>query len=603
MPRYSIPRTDDVYGTSLCTLVCSDSYFDNPESHNIYGAYTSLDDAINAAIEYFGDDSFRYNYGFRIPRVSDIPHATLAYTMAYNICPVLQQGNYIASSQWERITTGGITVNNRPTGTNDYSVAGLDLNYTTYRAGFIDATSYHSSPWTTECSVNGSDRTLSAVISFVCYYTVFTEDIIIDGGIILDENSKERMIKVEIDCYYDKDLITGNLTVNYYSLNIQWFPISTIDITVRNILNTFEPEPQQDPDNDPFTGDDANTGGESGVGGGPTSTPDPDGAYDPESEPNPVPNLPTISAVSTGFITLFNPTVTELNNLASYLWGNLFDINTFKKVVADPMDCILGLSIVPLNVPSAGTQSVNVGNISTGITMTKASSQFVELDCGTIKLNEKWKAYLDWSPYTKLSIFLPYIGAESLSIDDVQGVTVGIKYHIDILSGACVAFITANGNVIAEYSGQCSVSIPITSKDFTQTIIALGTLTAGAVSGAISGGMTAPITQASIAGAVRAGASTAGNMVNSKPTFRKSGNMGGSNGLMGSQKPYLFIERPRQCAPKYQNTYTGYPSYITRKLGQLSGFTQVQDIHLEGMSCTDTERNEILELLHKGVIL
>ena len=350
-------------------------------------------------------------------------------------------------------------------------------------------------------------------------------------------------------------------------------------------------------DDDPYAGDDPSDEGGGGSGGGGGSN------YTNDSDSNDVPSLPTISASDTGFITLYSPSISQLKSLANYLWSGLFDVATFKKIMADPMDAILGLAIVPVVVPSAGTSNVVVGNIDTGVALTKASSQFVEVDCGTINVDEKWKAYLDYSPYTRCSIFLPYIGSQELDIDLIQKTTIGVKYHIDILSGACVAFITVGGSVIMEFSGQCSVSIPVTSQDFTQTIIALCGLVASGIGVVATGGMSAPVSGATIAGASTALANTAQNVASSKPTFAKSGNLSGSNGLMGIQKPYLIIERPRQCAPAYQNRYTGYPSYITDNLGSLSGFTQIQDIHLDGISCNDEERDEILKLLREGVIL
>lgn len=363
--------------------------------------------------------------------------------------------------------------------------------------------------------------------------------------------------------------------------------------------NGTEGTRQPVPDNDPYSDDD-DTGGSSGDGGGGDTGED---NYSDDSDPNPVPNLPSLTAVDTGFITLYTPTKAQLQALASYMWGSLFDITTWKKVLADPMDAIIGLSIVPVNVPSSGASAVTVGNIATGISLNKASAQFIEIDCGTVTITEKWKAYLDYSPYTRVSIFLPFIGSQELDVDLIQSTTLGVKYHIDILSGACVAFITTNGNVIAQFSGQCAVSIPITSKDFTQTIMALGSLVASGVGVVASGGMSAPVSGAMIAGGVTALANTANNVISGKPTFAKSGNMSGSNGLMGSRKPYIIIERPKQCAPARQNTFTGYPSYVTRGLGTLSGFTQVQNIHLDGIPCMDAERDEILQLLREGVIL
>ena len=79
-------------------------------------------------------------------------------------------------------------------------------------------------------------------------------------------------------------------------------------------------------ENDPFGG-----GGTSEPGGG-------GGSFDNSSTPINIPNLPSISAASTGFISLFNPTLNQLNELASYMWSDLFQVDGWKKLFADPMD-------------------------------------------------------------------------------------------------------------------------------------------------------------------------------------------------------------------------------------------------------------------------
>lgn len=349
-------------------------------------------------------------------------------------------------------------------------------------------------------------------------------------------------------------------------------------------------------DNDPYGGEDG--GGSSETGGGANDQDN----WDDDSDSNPIPSLPSLSAVNTGFIELFAPTVSQLKTLATYMWSGGFDLNTFKKIFANPMDCILGLSIVPVNVAGSAS-SVTVGNIDTGVSMNKAMSQYVTVDCGTVKVTEKLHSYLDYSPYRKVSIFLPYIGTQELDIDILNGSTIGVVYHIDILTGGCVAYITVNGNVIAHYNGQCAVHIPVSAIDFSNTINAICTLVSSAAGSIASGGLTAPVTASEIAGLVSAGASTSSNVMNSKPTIQKGGSIGSSTGLLACQKPFLIIERPNLCRPSNQNHYTGYPSYITVSLGSISGFTQVQDIHLNNFTMTDSERNELLNALRTGVML
>lgn len=344
------------------------------------------------------------------------------------------------------------------------------------------------------------------------------------------------------------------------------------------LLNPYTPEPEE---TDPYS-----PGGSSGTGGG-------TGNFDGTGDDIAIPGLPTLSAVDTGLITLFNPSISQLKSLSDYLWSG-FDLNTFKKIFANPMDCILGLSIVPVSVPNGELKEVSVGNIPTGVSMTVAASQYVIVDCGTLNVNEFWGAYLDYDPYTKAEIYLPYIGTHPISVDDIMGKSVHVVYHIDILSGACTAFVKCGGSVLYEFIGQCSSSIPVTGNDWTNVINGVLSVSAAIGTMVATGGATAPMAASAIA-------STAVNSM--KSNVEKSGSMSGTGGMLAVQTPYLILTRPRQAMPARQNEFMGYPSFITSKLGSLSGYTVVEEIHLENISGTEQEISEIENLLKTGVIL
>lgn len=336
------------------------------------------------------------------------------------------------------------------------------------------------------------------------------------------------------------------------------------------------------PPTDPYS-----QGGESDVGGG-------TGDFDGTSVDVDFASLPTLSAVDTGFITLYNPSLAQLQSLASYMWSGLFDIDTFKKLFADPMQAILGLSIVPGPVPSGATQNVRIGNIDSGVAMTKAATQYIDIDCGTLNVEEFWGAYLDYEPYTKAEIFLPFIGVHQIAIDDIMSKPVHIKYHIDLLSGGCACEIKCGGSVLYTFIGSCAVSIPVTGNDWTNLLN--GVLSAASAIGTMvaTGGAAAPAATSTIASAA----------VNSlKPSIEKSGSIAGAGGLLAGKVPVLILTRPRQALPGDQNKFTGYPAFITRSLGALSGYTEVHSIRLSGIDGTESEIDEIEELLKGGVIL
>lgn len=356
-------------------------------------------------------------------------------------------------------------------------------------------------------------------------------------------------------------------------------------------VENFVPAPV---DTDPFA-----PGGTSETGGGTGTFTDTGDAID-------FPGLPTLSAVDTGFITLFNPTTAQLKNLASYMWSNpLFDLEAWRKLFADPMDAVLGLSIVPVAVPDGGIKEVTVGNLGTGISMNAAATQYVAVDCGTLNVQEYWGAYLDYSPYTKCYIYLPYIGTHPINVDDIMNKSVHVMYHIDILSGACTAFVKCGDSVMYEFIGQCASSIPITGDNFTNVINGVLGI-AGSIGTMVAvGGLTAgtAVTGVGVAAAGSAVASMAQDVMAMKPAVEKSGAMGGTGGMLGVQTPYMILERPKQAIPSRQNDFMGYPSFTTQILGNLSGYTEVEIVHLTGIPCTNGEKDEIETLLKGGVLL
>ena len=315
------------------------------------------------------------------------------------------------------------------------------------------------------------------------------------------------------------------------------------------------------------------------------------------------PNLPSTSAIATGFISLWSPTNNQLLRLAQYMWND--DILTgdfWKKLIASPIDLIFGLSLVPLNLSNYidGTRQVTVGWINTQIMLNHLSTQWVSFDCGEIDLTETWGAYLDYDPFTKLEIYLPFCGFHPLKIDDFMPGKIKVVYNIDLLSGSCVAMVKSSksdehgdtlDSIVYQFMGNCATQIPITTQQF-----------ADAIRSAISIAASIGSMIASSGSAIGATASSLENVMNIKPSIERSGAIGSSGSLLAVKKPYLILTRPRQAKPADQNIYTGYPSFITESLGSISGWTIVQAIHLDNIPCTANEMNEIDSLLKAGVI-
>lgn len=403
----------------------------------------------------------------------------------------------------------------------------------------------------------------------------------------------------------NNETMSGNIYALTGMYNDVRYYASPYNDSVKNATYSFFADlPTGNPPTDPYNG-----AGDSTTGGG-------GGTFDGTSDPVAVPSLPSVGATDSGFITLFSPTIAQLKALAEYMWINpLFDIETgFKKLFSDPMDCILGLSVVPVTVPTAGAQNVNIGNLVTSVTMNVASQQYIEVDCGSIDFSSPYfGSYLDYEPYTKMSLFVPYSGIHSVCADDIIGKTVQLVYHIDILTGSLVAFLKCGNSVLYEFNGACASNIPVNSINYASTIenairiaVNIGTTvaTAGAAAPATTAA-TATTTARNIATGINLAGSTAEGALSLKPNIDRAGSLGGTTGLMGNQIPYFIITRPRLCKPKNQNKYKGYPSFIECIIGDLEGkgYTEFDTVILKNSYLTDSEKDELIGILKEGVFL
>lgn len=346
------------------------------------------------------------------------------------------------------------------------------------------------------------------------------------------------------------------------------------------------------PEDDPMAqgGDSDNEPGTSpfsGVGG--------TGTFSRASDSIGVPADPSISAVDSGLVSLHVGAAGDMQNLANYLWSGLFDVDTFKKLFSSPMDVIIGASMLPVTPTNNPAAHIIFGNVDTGVVMPRATSQYFNIDCGTKKIEEYWGAYLDYSPYTKMHIYLPYIGFRELNADEVMGHTVGVKYKIDCLSGACTAFITIDGSVFYTYSGSCAIQVPLTANNWGSAISSIIQVAGQAVGGFATGGVQGALVQG---GSALAQNAIAGGF---KPDIQRQGSVTGSGGWLAVQKPYIILEWPRQSKPQGLNLFEGYPANETMLLSTCKGYTRVEEINLEGIPCTGAELDEIETLLKSGV--
>ena len=352
------------------------------------------------------------------------------------------------------------------------------------------------------------------------------------------------------------------------------------------------------------------SGAPSGSGPYDTGTTDNGGHPGGGGHQDPMPNIhvPSLSGLSSGMFTIYCPDDTELAQIADFLWSdNVLD--NFKKYFNNFSDNIIALYVLPYTPANMPTKAFTVGNL-TSETITSVSyvtTRFVSIDMGEITVGTRWDSYLDFEPYTKFNIYLPGIGVQALSADDImcppnmdeslpasEGSKIKLDYVLDLMTGNVAAYVKINGQIRYQFTGKVGYSIPVTGANYNSLVQGYVMATAGLIGTLATAGAAAPFA---------ASAGAAGIINAMKPDVYRGGNLSGDSSSMCLDYPYLIRRRPNKPELTDQESFTGFPSYKDGLLSEFTGYTEVLQAHVEGISCTESERAEILRLLKEGVII
>lgn len=327
--------------------------------------------------------------------------------------------------------------------------------------------------------------------------------------------------------------------------------------------------------------------------------PDPIIVPDDDPKPEPTPEETTPGDDAHKLFQVHTLSSSEVDALGNFLYSSTF-IAAIENMFTEPMDGIIALFTLHYHggLPVGGSEQLKIGSVlgATGCTGTRITNRYTEFSCGTVRVNEHYKNVEDYAPFTTAQIWLPYIGFQDIDINDVMDASVTLKYIIDVYTGECVAkLFCARDGVSQElytFSGSCAAHLPVTNRDFSNLVKKGATFAVGAGSAIATGGISA-------GSALAMGSS----MLGSGQTIRRSGSIDGTSGAMGQQKPYILIRRPKAYNAANYPAYYGQPTHWQGNIGSFSGYTRVKYVHLDGIQCTDVERDEILTLLRGGVII
>lgn len=304
----------------------------------------------------------------------------------------------------------------------------------------------------------------------------------------------------------------------------------------------------------------------------------------------------------------------ELVKLKEFLFKKTF-LDNVSRLWENPAEYIVDLTYYPLrpdtlNMTGAQEQII-VGNINsdvTGLIFPDSGNRFHYM--GAYHVEPYYNSYLDYEPYTSISIYLPYIGVRSLDSSRVTGHTINVGYTFDFNTRQVTAHLGLDGegfgdlgNALDSFTGSFGVAFPLSGSQANQVALNVLQSTTQLISsaGAIAGGVATGNVAAVYGGAVNAGSTLLGGQA-IKP--ESLGTLTPTAGLYAPQIPYLIINRPITALPSSWAADMGYSAGYSGKVSSFTGYLEALHVELNrAANMTEQEAQEIITALQGGILI
>lgn len=280
----------------------------------------------------------------------------------------------------------------------------------------------------------------------------------------------------------------------------------------------------------------------------------------------------------------------QMQELGEELWNQNFFEALIKNANA-PLDNIVSCKLFPLDIDRSKASPLIIGNVKTGLTMYEIGGKMVY---SSESLNFKGiftkRSFLNYEPFTKVTLYLPFVGNVSISPQELVDSIVQIKWIVDYVTGSLETCVMINHKQRFIYNSQCGVDIPLSASN--RSVIEANSLKNAVFS-------LAGMNVIGVAQAVTEGVS---GMLGNGSTSQ-NGTPSSSTSICTDMNPYFVIERVQYSENAgYEHVY-GCPLRQWWQLGYLAGYTECDNVDTTGIPATESEKAEIKRLLESGVYL
>lgn len=370
-------------------------------------------------------------------------------------------------------------------------------------------------------------------------------------------------------------------------------------------------------------------------GDDPTNPPTPSGKSDPKITGDTTKGIKSRD-LGAGSISYYALSVAKSEEFKTLLWAQTKTFYNAIQIAGKQnnsiFDYISSFRYYPTSLSSMGfvTSSASSIYLGTGAVFKKAdttdftlpiiNSFITQFDWCRWSLSSfsGWRNnFLDYSPYCKMSIYLPYAGTFDLDMQtvaamtDITQATIKVSVVIDANTGSLSYFVDADGCLILEKTTKFGIDFPISGNDVIQQSVAIlqsnyhnGSEIIGeasSIAGSVASNNAFDILSSAAQLPFKIGSMSLASSLASRQVPTQVGSFGGSvSSITQGQDPYITIYRQKIANPDNYGHAVGYLTDSAHTISDLSGWTICKNPDLSGIAATSAELDMIRTLLTTG---
>ena len=138
-----------------------------------------------------------------------------------------------------------------------------------------------------------------------------------------------------------------------------------------------------------------------------------------------------------------------------------------NMLTQSPIDSVVSLIRYPFTPTHGGTkQTVKLGRFEASAKGYPISNAIQTITFAGVDIFPRFgNNFLDYEPYTKYEVYVPFCDTVELSAADILGHTLNVRLVVDLFTGVCTGYILADSLCIETTSGNVGVSLPLTGLD------------------------------------------------------------------------------------------------------------------------------------------